>query len=289
MASQGTPAKTCRGSSLASARSTPPRTPGRGSRASAPAISAPAGASATPAAAAAPSATSTGRLLESLKRSLNTVDSVDLPNHPIFFAGDPLNTDELIVPLLFEGLEGGLHSRPEVVDFGTLTAAAPTAPVSVRLLNSESSPVVVSKVYTTERDPGLVLGPHGARGASGTLVQPGVEVEVASLAYSGAQEGRVRGRLVLLTNSTETPRVVIPYHARVLHGEVAYDPAQATFDLSAHAEGDGAAAPALVNRLVLTNRFSVPLRLLTAKVSDALFAVGDFASGTEVAPGEVGA
>ena len=147
----------------------------------------------------------------------------------------------------------------------------------------------MSKVYTTERDPGLVLGPHGARGASGTLVQPGVEVEVASLAYSGAQEGRVRGRLVLLTNSTETPRVVIPYHARVLHGEVAYDPAQATFDLSAHAEGDGAAAPALVNRLVLTNRFSVPLRLLTAKVSDALFAVGDFASGTEVAPGEVGA
>ena len=147
----------------------------------------------------------------------------------------------------------------------------------------------MSKVYTTERDPGLVLGPHGARGAAGTLVQPGVEVEVASLAYSGAQEGRVRGRLVLLTNSTETPRVVIPYHARVLHGEVAYDPAQATFDLSAHAEGDGAGAPALVNRLVLTNRFSVPLRLLTAKVSDALFAVGDFASGTEVAPGEVGA
>lgn len=285
MASRGTPAKTCRGSSLASARSTPPRTPRRGSRASAPAISAPAGASATPAAAA-PSATSTGRLLESLNRSLNTVD---LPNRPIFSAGDPLNTDELIVPLLFEGLEGGLHSRPEVVDFGTLTAAAPTAPVSVRLLNSEASPVVVSKVYTTERDPGLVLGPHGARGASGTLVQPGVEVEVASLAYSGAQEGRVRGRLVLLTNSTETPRVVIPYHARVLHGEVAYDPAQATFDLSAHAEGDGAAAPALVNRLVLTNRFSVPLRLLTAKVSDALFAVGDFASGTEVAPGEVGA
>ena len=129
-----------------------------------------------------------------------------------------------------------------------------------------------------------MLGPHGARGASGTLVQPGVEVEVASLSYSGTQEGRVRGRLVLLTNSTETPRVVIPYHARVLHGEVAYDPAQATFDLSAHAEDAG--APELVNRLVLTNRFSVPLRLLTAKVSDALFAVGDFASGTEVAPGE---
>ncbi|KAL6067249.1 hypothetical protein QOT17_009046 [Balamuthia mandrillaris] len=179
-----------------------------------------------------------------------------------------LHVDVLVV-------KGGLHRTPEELDFATLTSTSDQRQTSLVLLNSGDSPVQVSEIFPLTPDPHLQVD------FTRTVIPPASEKQIATFTYSGRNEGQFTGKLLLRTNDTNpaNARMEIPYKARVLHGSLGYHPLNTTFSV-----GKPPFEP-VVQSLVFTNKFSVPLVFYSAEIEDPNFEVVNFRPGTTAQPG----
>jgi hypothetical protein len=169
-------------------------------------------------------------------------------------------------------IKGGIHRMPDEFDFGTLVSATDRVTLPLTLLNSAEWPVMVTDMYPLSPDPLLSLG-----FLKGTLLLPNVHTKVADVTYTGQEQGYFSGTVVARTNDSNPANTYIEltYAASVLHGELVWEP-NTTF-----ASNGGP----ISRTLTLTSKFSQPIELFLAEISDPNFAVLDFASGAALEPG----
>ena len=174
-------------------------------------------------------------------------------------------------------------SVPKLLDFGTLhsTEAVVSLPLSVS--SSLLPPVrLLSVVLEDGETAHLKLSPHGgphddsdetAEGLDVIELPPHVPTPVADVSFVGREQGSYSGNVIVTTDHPDYARLVVPYEARVLHGEMRWGVA---------CSGRGGQLRALT----VVNGFASPVALLDASVADTNFQLHNFTSGRVLAPGE---
>jgi len=210
------------------------------------------------------------------KDIINLAFMSEQPGKYTGFVNIKTDKDNMILHVEVTVVKGGLHRTPEEIDFSTLTSPNEKLSVSILLLNSGEDPILVSEIYPLTPDLQLFVN------FSRLIIPPDSELEVATFTYSGRTEGEFSGKLLLRSNDSDpsNSRMEIPYKARVLHGSLGYLPLNTTFSV-----GTPPFKP-IIQSLVFTNKFSVPLVFYSAEIEDPHFEVLDFSPGATVMPGD---
>lgn len=146
--------------------------------------------------------------------------------------------------------------------------------MQLEMLNAGIREVEVLDVFPATADPLL-----GIQTRKGVVLHPGIERVVATVTYVGAAQGRFSGKLRVLTTDSSAA-VEVPYQARVVHGSFRYNAENATFEAR---EGR-----AVHSQLLITNSFPQPVKVFSAKPTDASFTVDSFRHGHVLPPGGMG-
>jgi len=125
------------------------------------------------------------------------------------------NRHEMVIPMEFQAIEGNVYRVPGEVNFGILVHPKERVTKDIRIVNNGPTPIGIVKVYPYSNDDSLFI--HGREGGTIDAHSEGI---VASVTYSGINEGSRAGLVLVRTNAT-TPsgaRLEIPYRAHVLYG-----------------------------------------------------------------------
>jgi len=114
-------------------------------------------------------------------------------------------------------------------------------------------------------------------------IAPGARAKFALVTYSGNLTGRMHGRLQLIVKKADSvpASVDIPYRARVIHGSLGYVRNRMRF----------LSTPGMVTMtmrsITLSNNFSVPILIYSAKIDDPSFQITHFKPNRLLAPGDM--
>ena len=205
--------------------------------------------------------------------------SVASPGRHSGFIHIRTSSDYFLVPVSIIVLKHGLHAIPDIVDFGVINLPQVVSKVvRLSLFYTGFSNISITSVTAASPDPQLTISTN-----SSTVLQNGREFEVAVIQYTGVKAGEFSGKLVIRSNDTHPvySKIEVQYRVKVLFGS--FDcPENSTLFLF----DSGSLAP-LIQEVTLTNRFSVPVTLMSASVpSSPLFSVKGFPYRQVVAPGQ---
>lgn len=177
--------------------------------------------------------------------------------------------DNMVVPVDFTVLKGGLHLNPKEIDFGIITLQEERRVIHISLLNSGNTDIALIEAVPTLPDALLSIELK-----KGLVIPAGNEVPNAfSVSYSGRASGRVSGKIVLITNHTNSglATVELPYKAQVLHGGVLFQRKDVTFALPtilAMRNSSSTGEFQVIRNVPFSNWFPIPLLLQSAHMKE---------------------
>ncbi len=225
-----------------------------------------------------------GTLTSPSQRRTRTITIANRSLQPIAIQSiRPLKRDSRMTITYAKSLGGGTSGSPLIIPAQTRIDSAITITYTARRSNPASAKSNKSKQPAGKKGVGAGSGSGSGDSDSDQPIDP--------------VTGDVRGSIVVFTNSTMAVgrRLEIPYSARIFHGSLAFHRRTILFaswmeTAASCAAGAGAGAdcpsttgysatptvpaPAVIERdIELSNRFSVPVQVLSASINDSNFHV----------------
>eukprot|EP00434_Breviolum_minutum_P015442 symbB.v1.2.013606.t1/scaffold968.1/size148170/1 len=174
----------------------------------------------------------------------------------------------------------GIKISPEIVDFQTLVSSVQARSIWLSVTNLNSQPIQLLSLFDPTQNPNLQIS--GFDHKKGISVASGSTMRFAKVTYHGSREGALHGKLQLIVNDTDAVSATldVPYKANVLYGSLGFMNDKTKF----------LATPGRVTStmraIMVSNNFSVPILIRSAKIDDPSFKISHFQPDTILQPGE---
>lgn len=187
------------------------------------------------------------------------------------------DADNLLVPVEIMVTKGGVHVTPEVVDFQTLVSPLQSRSMWLTLTNMNPQPIELLSLYDPKQDPNLQITGFDQKGIN---VMPGSNIRFAKVTYHGGEQGHMQGKLQLIINDTDSVSATldIPYKARVLYGSLGFMNDKTKF------QSTPGKVTSTMRSIMISNNFSVPILIHTAKIDDPSFQISHFVPNSLLMP-----
>ncbi|CAJ1413109.1 unnamed protein product [Effrenium voratum] len=190
-------------------------------------------------------------------------------------------TSRILVPVSLGVIKvTGIKISPEVVDFQTLVSAIQARSIWLSVTNLNPQPIQLLSLFDPTQNPNLQIS--GFDHKKGISVASGAVVRFAKVTYHGSREGAVNGKLQLIVNDTDAVSATldVPYKANVLYGSLGFMNDKTKF-LSTPGR-----VTSTMRAIMVSNNFSVPIIIKSAKIEDPSFKISHFKPDTILQPGE---
>eukprot|EP00930_Biecheleria_cincta_P056834 TRINITY_DN4286_c2_g1_i1.p1 TRINITY_DN4286_c2_g1~~TRINITY_DN4286_c2_g1_i1.p1 ORF type:complete len:2040 (+),score=417.86 TRINITY_DN4286_c2_g1_i1:269-6121(+) len=195
-----------------------------------------------------------------------------------------LTTDahKLWIPISLSVVKDGIQISPEEVDFQTIVSSMQARSLWLSLTNLNPQPIELLSLYDPAQNPNLQIS--GFDQQKGVSVASGASVRFAKVSYFGGREGVVNGKLQLIINDADSvsATVDVPYKANVLYGSLGFMNDKTKF------QSTPGRVTSTVRSIMISNNFSVPILIRSAKIDDPSFKITQFIPNRVLQPKEAG-
>lgn len=184
--------------------------------------------------------------------------------------------ENMIVPVEVLVVKDGLHSNPEMIDFGTVVCSGENASedpyfseTTMQILNGDSESIRLNQIAPAYTHPSTIMNVNAIK----NVIPAKLESTVARISFSAKQEGVFSGKFAVQTNSSNPlfSQFEIPYKARAFCGSLSYLQQNAEFPVLS-----GGGKFRIVERILsLTNRFSIPIIVYGGTIADPHYRIVD--------------